>query len=139
MRRLIFISYYFISLFLNFRYFIRSLLKEKNILIQLTKRILWCQWAELNCRPRGYESRALTNWATLTYLVVLLVAEVWIEQTVSRLWALRDTTSLLRDRKRTFENLLSFCFSVLKVLLLNIFWHGYGESNSGCRDENPMS
>ena len=28
-----------------------------------------CQWADLNRRPRRYECRALTNWATLTWII----------------------------------------------------------------------
>ena len=59
---------------------------------------LWCQWVGLNHRPRRYECRALTSWATLANagIFLFMVAEVWIEHTTSRLWALRATTALLR-------------------------------------------
>ena len=61
----------------------------------------WCQWADLNRRPQGYESCALTSWATLadttTNWLFCMVAEVWIEHTTFGLWARRATTALLRD------------------------------------------
>ncbi len=44
--------------------------------------------------PRGLENVYLAN---NLILVSKLVAEVWIEHTTSRLWALRATTALLRD------------------------------------------
>lgn len=41
---------------------------------------IWCQWVGSNHRPRGYESRALTSWATLASTKEnMMVAEVWIE------------------------------------------------------------
>ena len=35
----------------------------------ISKNLKKCQWADLNRRPRRYECRALTNWATLTWII----------------------------------------------------------------------
>ena len=43
--------------------------KNLRLKLLISKNSKKCQWADLNRRPRRYECRALTNWATLTWII----------------------------------------------------------------------
>lgn len=61
-----------------------------------------------------------------------MVAEVWIEHTTSRLWALRATTALLRgkysnvlgDYRKNWYLSIHFCISSTRFFGVSFFFHG---------------
>lgn len=48
----------------------------------------WCSEADLNCRPRDYQSRILTNWTTEAYNRFVSASPA-LRRTISPVWGLR--------------------------------------------------
>ena len=98
-----------------------------------------CQWADLNRRPRRYECRALTNWATLTWIIsyyfIALLSNYlinfdWIKMYILKLffinlWYFFKYTSISFLILFAAFTLFRYFHSLSKTYPISHVWHKY--------------